>query len=156
MHITAKIWHFHTLHIHSHKSCFQTLFTSFRLVKRGFKSFGRVLWWWTSEEKLKTFHFSTPATTYWGKILFICASQYLFAFSRISFRNICSKKSAKELKKNRNNSKRIQRSGLLWIFCGDNSSFDWIIKFRRKKMCFFNFMLCNFSVRTLKCFKKEI
>ena len=42
----------------------------------------------------------------------------------------------------------------LWIFCSDNSSFKWIIKFRKKMFCF-HFILCNFSVRTIQCFKKR-
>ena len=45
--------------------------------------------------------------------------------------------------------KWIQGSGPQWTFCSDNSSLNWIIKFRRKKNIFLNFILSNFSVRTL-------
>ena len=52
------------------------------------------------------------------------------------------------------NAKCNERSAPLWKFCGDNSSLNWIIKFRKKTKKI-NFILCNFSVRTLWYLKKK-
>ena len=50
--------------------------------------------------------------------------------------------------------KRMQESGSLWIFCGDNSSFFNFFKTFTKKNII-KAILCNFSMRLLKDFKKE-
>ena len=51
-------------------------------------------------------------------------------------------------------SKWKQRSGGLRPFWGDNSCLKIINSFRKKKLCFFNLILCNFLVRTLQNFLK--